>query len=61
MKILELRTGLFPDAKAVAAALCRLVPEHGISRIDVSLSGLEEEAWDRALAAILASDLIVVT
>jgi hypothetical protein len=61
MKIVELRTGLFPDAQAVAAALCRLESRHGIARVDVSQPELGDEDWDRALAAILDSDLVVVT
>lgn len=61
MKILELRAGLFPDAETIAAALCRLEGRHGIARVDVSQPDLGDEAWDRALAAILDSDLVVVT
>jgi hypothetical protein len=60
MKIVELRTGLFPDVQTVAAALCRLEQEHSVTRIDVSRPELGDEAWDGALAAILASDLVVV-
>ena len=61
MTIVELHTGLFPDARTVAAALAALRPRHGIARIDVSPRELGDEAWDRALGAILASDLVVVT
>jgi hypothetical protein len=61
MRILELRAGFLPEAQPLSAALRELEPAHALERIDVSGQGLEEEAWDRVLAAILASDLIVVT
>lgn len=61
MTIVELHTGLFPDARTVAAALAELRPRHDVARVDVSPANLGDEAWDRALGAILASDLVVVT
>jgi hypothetical protein len=63
MKILELNTGLFPDAQTVSAALRQLAPAHAVESIDVSAyprrQGLDEEAWDRVVAAILSSDLTI--
>lgn len=61
MNIVELHTGLFPDAPTLAAALSALRPEHRVARIDVSPIEQADEVWDRALCAILASDLVVVT
>ena len=61
MKILELHTGLFPDARTVAAALQRLEGERGVVCVDVSRPDMEEAEWDGVLAAILAADLIITT
>jgi hypothetical protein len=61
LKILELHTGLFPDAQTVVAALRRLEPAHRVDSIDVSRRDLKDEDWDRAIAAILGSDLTITT
>lgn len=61
MKILELHTGLFPDAGTIAAALHTLAGAQRIERIDVSRAEMGDEAWDRVVCAILASDLVVTT
>jgi len=63
MKILELNTGLFPDAQTVSAALRQMAPTHRVESIDLAASlrrrDPEDEAWDRAVAAILACDLTI--
>lgn len=59
MKILELDTGLFPDARTVVAALRRLEPAHSVVSIDLRRRDMEDEAWDRVIAAILDSDLTI--
>ncbi len=62
MKFLELNTGLFPDAQTVIAAVRRLEPLHSIQRIDLARWDMEkDEAWDRAIVAILNSDLTITT
>jgi hypothetical protein len=59
-RIVELKTGLFPDAKTVAAALAANTADVEIVRIDVTGLGAEdEEAWKTAAEAILAADLTV--
>ena len=59
MKILELNTGLFPDAQTVIAALRRMGAAHRVDTIDLRRRDMEDEAWDRAVAAILSSDLTI--
>lgn len=59
MNILELNTGLFPDAQTVTAALRQMEPAHRVESIDVRCRDLDDEAWDRVLAAILSSDLTI--
>jgi hypothetical protein len=61
MKIIQLDTGLFPDAQTVIAALRRMEPAHSVEHIDLRRQGVEEEAWDRVVAAILASDIAIST
>ena len=59
MKILELNTGLFPDAQTVSAALRQMEPAHRVESIDLRRRDMEDEAWDRVIAAILDSDLTI--
>ena len=59
MKILELNTGLFPDAQTVTAALRQMAPAHRVESIDLRRRDMEDEAWDRVIAAILDSDLTI--
>lgn len=59
MKILELNTGLFPDAQTVVAALRRLEPAHRVDSIDVRRPDMQDGDWDRVVDAILASDLTI--
>ena len=63
MKIVELNTGLFPDAQTVSAALRQTEPAHRVESIDLAATlrrrDLEDEAWDRAVAAILGCDLTI--
>ncbi|HQY28788.1 MAG TPA: hypothetical protein PK787_08315 [Burkholderiaceae bacterium] len=63
MNILELNTGLFPDAQTVSAALRQMEPTHRVESIDLAAflrrRNLEDEAWDRAIAAILVCDLTI--
>ena len=59
MKILELDTGLFPDAQTVIAALRQMDSTHVVESIDLRCQEMDDEAWDRAVAAILSSDLTI--
>lgn len=65
MKILELETGLFPDARTVSAALRQMDPAHRVESIDLAdclrRRSLDDEAWERAIDAILGSDLTITT
>ena len=58
-RIIELKTGLFPDAETVAAALASTAGVE-VVRLDVSgLAAEDQEAWTRAAEAILGADLTV--
>jgi hypothetical protein len=59
VKILELNTGLFPDAQTVTAALRQLEPAHRVDAIDLRRRDMTDEAWDRVVDAILGSDLTI--
>jgi len=59
VKILELNTGLFPDAQTVTAALRQMEPAHRVESIDLRRRDMEDEAWDRVIAAILDFDLTI--
>lgn len=61
MNVVQLDTGLFPDAQTVVAALRRMEPAHRVEHIDLRGQDVEDEAWDRVVAAILASDLTITT
>jgi len=59
-RIVELKTGLFPDAETVAAAIAANAARVEVIRIDVSeLAPEDREAWEKAAEAILAADLTV--
>ena len=59
-RVIELKTGLFPDAETVAAALAASAASVEVERIDVSGLALDDrEAWKKAAEAILAADLTV--
>jgi len=59
-RIVELKTGLFPDAETVAAAIAANAARVEVIRIDVSeLAPDDQEAWEKAAEAILAADLTV--
>ena len=59
MKIVQLNTGLCPDAQTVIAALRRMETAHSVEFIDLRCQEVESEAWDKAVAAIQASDLTI--
>lgn len=60
MTILELKTGLFPDAAFVAQAMEGLEGQNAVETLDVtSFSPDDEEGWARVARAILAADLVV--
>lgn len=58
-RIVQLKTGLFPDSDTVTAALAA---SDGVAIVRLDVSGLaaeDEEAWKRAAEAILGADLTV--
>jgi len=58
--ILELNTGLFPDADVVATAITTREGHDQVVRLDVNgLKPDDTDNWDAAVAAILSADLIV--
>ncbi|MBL4615184.1 MAG: hypothetical protein JKY27_09965 [Magnetovibrio sp.] len=60
VSILELNTGLFPDADTVAKSIVTRQGIDQVIRLDVSnLKTDETEHWDAAAAAIISADLIV--
>ena len=59
-KILELTTGVFPDAETVSAAIATRETTDTVTRLDVrSWTADNTEDWDAAVAAILEADLVV--
>jgi hypothetical protein len=59
-RIVEVKTGLFPDAETVAAAIAAGAAKVEITRLDVSgLAPDDEAGWQKAAEAILGADLIV--
>jgi hypothetical protein len=61
MNIVQLDTGLFPDAQTVIEALRQTTPTHRVEVVDIQHRDLQEGDWDRVIVAILAADLIVTT
>lgn len=61
MTIIELTTGLFPDAQTVSAALRRMAATHAVETIDLRQRDLGEKAWDEVMKKILAADRIIAT
>ncbi|WP_436640676.1 hypothetical protein [Microbaculum sp. FT89] len=60
MKMLELQTGLFPDAALVARAMETLHAGNAVEKADVTrLSSDDEDGWAEVARAILAADLVV--
>ncbi len=60
MMILELKTGLFPDAASLSAAVQTLAHTHTVERWDVTgLSVDDEEGWAMVANTILTAELVV--
>ena len=59
MNIVQLNTGLFPDAQTVEAALRRMAETHRVEVVDLARREMKESDWDAALQAILAADRVV--
>jgi len=59
MNIVQLNTGLFPDAQTVEAALRRMAETHRVEVVDLARRDMQETDWDAAIQAILAADRIV--
>lgn len=59
MNIVQLNTGLFPDAQTVIAALRQTTATHRVDVVDIRRLDLQESDWDAAIRAILAADRIV--
>ncbi len=59
MNILQLNTGLFPDAQTVMSALQESACTDRVTTIDLSRRDLKESDWDAAIQAILAADRII--
>lgn len=59
LNILQLNTGLFPDAQTVTAALRQMADAQRVSVVDLTRRDLRESDWDAALEAILSADRII--
>jgi hypothetical protein len=60
MKIVELKTGLFPDAERVAEAVAQNETAHDIERHDVSgLAPDDAQSWAKVAEAVLSADMVV--
>ncbi len=59
LNILQLNTGLFPDAQTVTAALRLMAATHRVAAIDLTRRDLRESDWDAAIEAILSADRII--
>jgi hypothetical protein len=59
MNIVQLNTGLFPDAQTVEAALRRMAETQRVEVVDLVRRDMKESEWDAALQAILAADRVV--
>jgi hypothetical protein len=59
MNILQLNTGLFPDAQTVIAAVQQMSATHRVEVIDLRRRDLEESEWDRVIESIRAADRII--
>lgn len=59
MKILQLNTGLFPDARTVEAVLRQAARTEEVRVLDLTRRDMRESDWDAAIQAILAADRIV--
>ncbi|MCA1978437.1 MAG: hypothetical protein HXY29_02835 [Rhodocyclaceae bacterium] len=61
MNILQLNTGLFPDAQTVTAALRLMAATHRVAVVDVTRRDMRESDWDEVMASILAADRVITT
>ena len=59
MNILQLNTGLFPDAQTVESALRTMTGAQRVTVVDIARRDLKESDWDAAIQAILAADRVV--
>ena len=59
MKILTLKTTLFPGREVLQEALESLEGEHEITREDASTE-LTDHDWDRIIQAVAAADRVIV-
>jgi len=60
MKVVEITTGLFPDAARVAEAVATLEAKGEVARHDVrTLDPKDDAAWEEIASAVLGADLIV--
>lgn len=59
MKIVQLNTGLFPDAQTAEAALRQMAGTHAVEVVDITRQDMRENDWDAAIQAILAADRVI--
>jgi hypothetical protein len=59
MNIVQLNTGLFPDAQTVEAALRQMLATHEVTVIDISRRDMRESDWDVVMHRLLAADRII--
>lgn len=59
MKIVQLNTGLFPDAQTVTAAVRQMALTHEVGVVDITRRDMKESDWDAAIQTMLAADRII--
>lgn len=59
MNIVQLNTGLFPDAQTVDAALRQMAETHRVDVVDISRRDIRESDWDVVMQMILAADRVI--
>ena len=60
MKIVEVKTGLFPDADRVAEAVSENETAHDVERHDVTgIAADDGAAWEKVAEAVLSADKVV--
>ncbi len=60
MKVVQLNTGLFPDAERVEAGIKTLQSANDVETLDIAaLDPKDDTAWEKIATAVLGADLIV--
>ena len=58
-RVLVLRTGLFPDAGTLEAALETRQADLSVKRIDIAPARMDAAQWDSLVKEVLAADKVI--